>query len=187
MAARGARSRKDMVKKVKKEEKKQAENDFLRQFSPTPSGTDSGWAGFPQKRNSFSSNDSSSLRNMLRSANGQRPPPSRSGSVTTSDNGSKLSGSKDGQKYTTAHGKETKAPRGRGGGVPPKMAGGPGPRSMSAMSAASSHSPDYLSPTALSPPANPTQKTWSGMKLWVDNKRAPQPYAGFDQVSSFIS
>jgi hypothetical protein len=76
---------------------------------------------------------------------------------------------KEKSKYQ-AKGKETKAPRGRGGGVPIKKNVAPSPVSPSSRSESSA---SY---------AFPIQKTWMNFKVWEGGKDGMRPYGGFDFV-----
>jgi hypothetical protein len=72
-----------------------------------------------------------------------------------------------------ANGKETKAPRGRGGGVPIKraVAPSPAPPNFSRTESAASH-------------PSPNQKTWLNFKTWKAGKDGMRAYGGFEFVSA---
>ncbi|KAI4691027.1 uncharacterized protein J4E88_002504 [Alternaria novae-zelandiae] len=99
-------------------------------------------------------------------SSGSRPPPTKSSKAeSVSDTSSK---GKEKIKYQ-AKGKDTKAPRGRGGGVPIKktVAPSPGPPVFRSESSAGS----YALP--------PDQKTWLNFKVWTDGREEMRPYTGF--------
>lgn len=73
-----------------------------------------------------------------------------------------------------AHGRGTKAPRGRGGGVPTKK------------TVAISPTPQiFLNDFAASHSAS-NQRTWSGFKIWEGSRDEMRSYGGFDFVSAFM-
>jgi hypothetical protein len=192
MSARGARSRKVQQKVVEKNEKKMGKSkvvessseprDGFADWRTTPSGdhasrgiTRTLTASSRATSRSSGTNESSSRPrlNTFYSSNSSEPKPVQSsggGSASISDN------STQGKEKTRfqANGKETKAPRGRGGGVPVKKTVGPstGQPAFRAESVAS-HVP-------------PNQKTWLNFKIWTGSKDSMRPYGGFDFVSSFI-
>lgn len=94
-----------------------------------------------------------------------RPRTSLSGSTSISDSSSK---GKEKSKYDV-NGKETKAPRGRGGGVPIKR------------NAATPVPPLFRAETPLAH-TNPNQKTWINFRIWDGADKALKPYGGFDFV-----
>jgi hypothetical protein len=188
MSARGARSRKVQQKDVEKKEKKIGKSKAIETiYEPQDESVD--WRK-PQSvsntRNGVSRTLTVSSRTTSRSSstNGSgnrprlntlysnsssdiRPTQSGGGSASVSDVSTK------GREKATfqANGKETKAPRGRGGGVPIKrtIAPSPAPTNYRAESAAS-----Y-------PPSN--QKTWLNFKTWGAGKHGMRPYGGFEYVS----
>lgn len=199
MSARGARSRKVQQKDIQKKEKKatgkgkapeaiyEQPHDAFADWLPTPSLNNSR-SGISRSitvssnisrgtSRSSGTNDSSSRPrlNTLHSADSTGParPPQSSGggSASVSDVSTK---GKEKTKFQ-ANGKETKAPRGRGGGVPIKktVASSPAPPTLRTESAAS-----Y--PAASYPAAN--QKTWANFKIWEGAKDRMRPYNGFEFV-----
>lgn len=197
MSARGARSRKAVVKDIEKKEKKAASksqtiesirrpHDAFTDWRPTPS-TGTRDAGFPSRQLTISS-DASRATSRTSSTNGSggrpplktvsshdssdyraahRPKTSASGSASISDTSSK---GKDKTRYQ-AKGKETKAPRGRGGGVPVKktVSSTPVP-------------PPFRTESTLSY-APPINKTWINFRIWEGGEHGLKPYGGFDFVS----
>jgi len=110
----------------------------------------------------------SSSRDPLEFRNSHRPHTSQSGSTSLSDVSSK---GKEHSKYK-AKGKETKAPRGRGGGVPIKK-----PTITTPLP------PVFRSETSASysPSSN---KTWINFRIWEGGETGLKPYGGFDYVGS---
>lgn len=184
MSARGARSRKvqqkDIDKKVKKtavQQKAPVVNDAFTDWRATPSsgsrstglsrsvsnlshGTShSSGSGNRQRLHTVYSNDSSSQ--------GRPGNSSTNGASSVSEHSTK---GLDKTRFQ-ANGKETKAPRGRGGGVPIKT------------TAALSSAPPKLrseSPASLLPSH---QKTWLGFRIWEGDLDQMRPYGGFAFVS----
>lgn len=194
MSARGARSRKAVAKDIEKKEKKAAEkgkaidsvrrpHDAFTDWHPTPS-LGSRDTGLPSRSITISSEASratsrssssnpSHSKPRLHTINStdsfefrgiHRPRTSASGSASISEGSTT---GKDKTKYHSKGGKETKAPRGRGGGVPVKK------------------------PTAVSPPPlvfrseprashTPGQKTWINFRIWEGGENGLPPYGGFD-------
>jgi hypothetical protein len=115
-------------------------------------------SGNRPRLNTLYSNSSSDIRPV---------PSSGVGSASVSDASTK------GREKTTfqANGKETKAPRGRGGGVPIKRAIDPPPAPT-----------NYRAEYAASYPSS-NQKTWLNFKTWGAGKDGMRPYSGFEYVS----
>jgi hypothetical protein len=184
MSARGARSRKVQQKDIDKKEKKVAvkgkvpeTHDAFADWRATPSsngsrsvglsrsvsnisqGTShSGGSGNRKHLNTVYSNDSSS--------HGRPGKGSTSGAASVSDHSAT---GKEKTKFQ-AHGKETKAPRGRGGGVPVKGTGAP------------LQSPQFRTESP-APPLPSYKKTWQGFRIWEGNQQEMRPYGGFAFVS----
>ncbi|KAF2691636.1 hypothetical protein K458DRAFT_381481 [Lentithecium fluviatile CBS 122367] len=191
MSARGARSRKAVAKDIEKKEKKATQkavepirrpHDAFAGWRPAPSvgARDS---GMPSRQLTISS-DASRGTSRTSSTNGSGSRPglnivsshesseyraihrsrtSLSGSASISDSSSK---GKEKARYA-AKGKETKAPRGRGGGVPVKR------------SATTPAPPLFRAETSLSyTPTN--QKTWINFRIWDGGEKTLKPYGGFD-------
>ncbi|KAF1841717.1 uncharacterized protein K460DRAFT_291524 [Cucurbitaria berberidis CBS 394.84] len=194
MSARGARSRKIQQKDIEKKDKKstgkgkapeainEQSHDAFADWRPTPSLNNlrngvsrsmtvssntsratsrSGGTNDSSSRprlNTVQSNDSREVRAI------RVPKSAGEGSASVSDISSK---GKEKTKFQ-ANGKETKAPRGRGGGVPIKrgVATTPAPPVFRAESAAS-----Y-------PSAN--QKTWMNFRVWDGGKDGMRLFGGFD-------
>ena len=185
MSARGARSRKVQQKDIDKKEKKSTvkgkipeTHDAFADWRATPSsngsrsvglsrsvsnlsqGTShSGGSGNRKHLNTVYSNDSSS--------HGRPGIGSTSGTASVSDHSAK---GKDKTKFQ-ANGKETKAPRGRGGGVPVKSTGAP------------LQSPQFRSESP-APPLLSHKKTWQGFRIWEGQREEMRPYGGFAFVSA---
>ncbi|ORY19845.1 hypothetical protein BCR34DRAFT_595291 [Clohesyomyces aquaticus] len=197
MSARGARSRKAVAKDIEKKEKKVASSkkpvesilrphDAFTDWRPTPSrtGRDTTGTGVPSRSVTISSDASratsrsssthaSSNRQRLGTIDSResleyrpfhRPMTSQSGSASISEGSTT---GKEKLKYD-AHRKGSKAPRGRGGGVPIKkpVANSPAPPLFRAESTAS-----YV-------PMN--QKTWQNFRIWEGGESGIRPYGGFD-------
>lgn len=197
MSARGARSRKAVTKDIEKKEKQTVDkqkgietvkrpHDAFAAWSTTPTPTRRD-PGVPSRSLTISSDvsrgtsTSSSTnpgqnKSRLKTINSHDTSESKSvrrPSTFPSDSASIVSeGSSKGKeklKYQ-AKGKETKAPRGRGGGVPlkkPVTSGPPLPPSFRPDTSASSYAP-------------PTHKTWMNFRIWKGGDGSGQPYGGFD-------
>jgi hypothetical protein len=189
MSARGARSRKVQQKDVEKKEKKIGKSKAIETiYEPQDGSVD--WrkpSSASNPRNGVSRTLTVSSRTTSRSSStngsGNRPrlntlysnsssdirpvPSSGVGSASVSDASTK------GREKTTfqANGKETKAPRGRGGGVPIKRAIDPPPAPT-----------NYRAEYAASYPSS-NQKTWLNFKTWGAGKDGMRPYSGFEYVS----
>jgi hypothetical protein len=197
MSARGARSRKVAAKELEKKEKKatgkqsvqsiKRPHDAFSDWRPTPglSGRD---AGVPSRSITISSDisrttsrsssthasgnrprlntiDSTDSAEIFRSSH--RPHTSTSGNTSLSDN----SREKEKLKYQ-ANGKGTKAPRGRGGGVPVKKP------------TVQSPPPPLFRVESTVPSSNPNHKTWINFRIWDGGESGLRPYGGFDYVST---
>lgn len=187
MSARGARSRKVAQKEVekieKKAEKKIGKSKAIDAYHVTPDAF-ADWRvtpGLNHPKNdmnrtltmssqttthSNSTSDSGKRPQLgtMYSSEARAPNSSAGGSTTVSDTSSK-------EKTKYQHkGKETKAPRGRNGGVPVKGATAPSP--MPVFRAASTV-----------PSLAPSQKTWANFKVWEGGKEGMRPYGGFEAVS----
>ncbi|OCK78497.1 hypothetical protein K432DRAFT_301892 [Lepidopterella palustris CBS 459.81] len=196
MSARGARSRKAVVKNIEKKERKVAAKQFAADL-PRPKTAFSDWTAASIRENAqYTSNQPTRSGSQLATTH---PVPSRHsrsnsqpesstgrpslGGITgtqgsadarpsrarTSTSASTTSANSAGEKVKyQAKGKETKAPRGRGGGVPPKKTTTitPLPFRGRTESNASSEYPVY--------------KTWANFKIWYGNEHGFRPYRGFD-------
>jgi hypothetical protein len=200
MSARGARSRKAVVKDIEKKEKKDTgkqkaiesirkPHDAFVDWAPAPSHSSRDNTGTGIPRSYTLSSDGSRVSAVSRSSSinrsGSRPrlntinsiesseimgihrtKTSASGSASISD-GSSMG--KEKLKYQ-AKGKETKAPRGRGGGVPVKKP-----------TLASPSPPLFRSETSAS--NMPTNgKTWINFRIWQGGEAGLKPFGGFDYV-----
>jgi hypothetical protein len=189
MSARGARSRKvqqkQVEKKEKQEEKKVGKNKAIdTNYEPHDGFAD--WRATPSvnhprydvKRSatvssrttsrSSGTNDSHSRPrlNTLYSSDAHPPNSSAGGSASVSDVSTQ---GKEKAKFQ-AKGKETRAPRGRGGGVPIKTNVVPSP-ALSYRPESSAHSQ-----------SSPNHKTWMNFKVWDGGKDGTRPYGGFGHV-----
>jgi len=189
MSARGARSRKAVAKDIEKQEKKAAQKgkavdptrraDWHSTITPTTSSSSS---GIPSRQLTVSTSRSSSTN-----GSASRPP---FVSVHSSDYHTGLrSRNSDGRpasvsdtssvgkekKRYQANGKDTKAPRGRRGGVPVKTAVSTTPLP-----------PMFRAETSLQFPSatlSPSQRTWIDFRIWEGGDHSLRPYGGFDFVS----
>ncbi|KAH7078833.1 hypothetical protein BKA63DRAFT_531626 [Paraphoma chrysanthemicola] len=181
MSARGARSRKVQAKETEKKEKKVGKTKAPIETIYEPHDGFADWRTTPSDnpRNGISrsitvssrgtsrssgTNDSASRPRMktFHSTDSHPPQSSGGGSASISDVSSK---GRDKTKYQ-ANGKETKAPRGRGGGVPIKRTVAPSPAP-----------PAFRAESAASYPSN--NKTWLNFKVWEGGKHGMRPYGGF--------
>lgn len=195
MSARGARSRKVQQKDIVKNEKvigkgKAPEaiyeaHDAFAEWRPSPSirnlrsglsrsitvSSDNNRAtsrsssthegsGNRARLNTLQSNDSSELRHH------RQPESTGRGPSSLSDVSSK---GREKTKFQSK-GKETKAPRGRGGGVPIKK------------TTASSPTPPLFRAASVASSLSPNQKTWMNFKVWERGRESLRPYGGFDVV-----
>jgi hypothetical protein len=184
MSARGARSRKVQQKDIDKKEKKLAvkgkvpeRHDAYPDWRATPSSDGSRSVGLSRSASNLSQGTSHSGGSGNRkhlttvysndsSSHGRLGKGSTSGAASVSDHSAKG----DDKTKFQAHGKETKAPRGRGGGVPVKGTGAPlqSPQSRNESPA---------------PPLPSYRKTWQGFRIWEGNRQEMRPYGGFAFVS----
>jgi hypothetical protein len=184
MSARGARSRKVQQKVVEKNEKKigkskaieEEPRDGFADWRTTPHVGISRSLTASSRATSRSSgtNDSNNRpkQHALYSSNSSDARPATSiggGSASVSDVSTT---GKEKAKFQ-AKGKETKAPRGRGGGVPVKKVIAP-----------SSAQPAFQTESAASYLPS-KQKTWLNFKTWTGSRDALRPYGGFDFVSTW--
>lgn len=186
MSARGARSRKVQQKDVEKKEKKVGKTratepgDAFADWRTTPT-VDNPRRGVTRSQTvssratsrSSGTNDSNQRPRLTtvyssNSSDVKAAQSSGGGSASISDV------STTGKEKTRfqANGKETKAPRGRGGGVPIKRTIAPSPAP-----------PHFRAESAASHPSS-NQKTWLNFKVWNGSKDAMRPYGGFDFVST---
>jgi hypothetical protein len=189
MSARGARSRKVQLKEVEKKEKKDTgkgkapepsyeSRDAFAERRPAPStnnsrnGISRSLTVSSNNSHSRSSSTHDGSRPRLNTLSSDVSSEGRSREPKASDAGSASisEGSAKGREKTKyqAKGKETKAPRGRGGGVPIARA---------------IAQPPFRSESSASY-ALPTQKTWMNFKVWEVGKDRMRPYGGFDFVRS---
>jgi hypothetical protein len=195
MSARGARSRKAVAKDIEKKDKKAAvkgkapesaphRQDTFSEWRPTPSQSSGAVApsrsiAVSSDLSQITSRSSSSnptdnkprlmttfTNDSLDARNIPRPRTSASGSASVSGSST---GGQDKTKYHTKTGKESKAPRGRGGGVPEKRP------------AVNSPPPTPLFRGEIySSLLQPGQRTWMDFRVWEGGDTVIRPYAGFD-------
>ena len=187
MSARGARSRKVQQKDIQKKEKKVAVQgkipevyDTFADWRATPSSTGSRNAGLSRSITQSSNLSHGTSRSSGTNDSGNRsrlntvysnessscdraPKSSASGAASALDHPAK------GEENTIfqANGKQTKAPRGRGGGVPIKKTAAPLP------------APPPFRAEAPAPPLPAHRKAWLDFKIWEGSKDEMRPYAGF--------
>lgn len=186
MSARGARSRKAVVKDIEKKEKKVAQkgkapdtirrpHDAFAEWSSAGTRSTTSTGGMPTRQLTVSTSRSSSAN-----GSGSRPPLRVTASHSSSDQhrsrtaagrpesiSDTSSTSKEKSRYQ-ANGKETKAPRGRGGGVPTKKTGStPAP-------------PLFRAESSLNYPSDPDHKSWMNFRIWQSGSESMRPYGGFD-------
>ena len=207
MSARGARSRKAVVKDIEKKEKKAAQKgkapdtirrphdafaDWNSSSAGTRSTTSSG--GMPVRQLTISTSRRSSSTN---DSGPRRPVPSQSSSDYRAKGASRpesvsdtSSTGKEKARYQT-NGKDTKAPRGRGGeciwrwlcilssfltttigGVPIKSNGSSTPLP-----------PLFRSESSFRRPTDPHHRNWMNFRIWDGREGTMRPYGGFDFVS----
>lgn len=187
MSARGARSRKFQQKDIEKKEKKVAVqgkipevHDAFADWRATPSSNGSRNAGLSRSITQSSSLSHGTSRSSGTNDSGNRsrlntvyPNESFSGDrapkSSASGAASNLDQSAKGEEKALfqANGKQTKAPRGRGGGVPIKKTAAPLPAPLSFRADA---------PASVLPNH---KKAWLGFKVWEGSKDEMRPYAGF--------
>jgi hypothetical protein len=201
MSARGARSRKAVAKDIEKQEKKaevkgkskavetiRRPNDAFQSRQSVPVNPPLRDPALPSRQQTISNNlnrasrtsstgdgytrppfDTVGSQDSYGLRPGLRPRTSTSGSTSISDGSSSVGRE---QKKYAMNGKETKAPRGRRGGVPVK-------KPVSAMFPLSLGRAD----TSLSYQPPTYQKTWMNFRIWEGGDLSMKPYAGFDYVS----
>jgi hypothetical protein len=191
MSARGARSRKVQAKDVEKKEKRVGKSKAIESI-PEPRDGFADWRTTPSADNprrgitrtltsssratsrSSGTNESNNRPRLgiLYSSNSSNARPTQSsagGSASVSDVSTK---GKE-KKLYDAKGKETKAPRGRGGGVPIKRTVAPSP------------APPAFRAESTTPYPSSSQKSWLNFKIWKGGKDAMRPYGGFEFVSAY--
>lgn len=189
MSARGARSRKVQQKDIDKKDKKVGKSkadlgqDGFADWRATPSNSNNR-SGISRSitvssraTSGSSGTNDSNHRSRLDTLYSSGSSEARSGNPLQSSTGGSASisdASTQGKEKTRfqAKGKETKAPRGRGGGVPIKRTVVPSPAPPLVFRAESS---------ASYPSSN--QKTWMNFKVWEGSKDGMRPYGGFEHVS----
>ena len=200
MSGRGARGRKAIIKDIEKKEKKAAvrdkrpeavrrTHDAFIDWRPTPS-LSSRDTGVPSRSITVSSDASRNTsrssstnpghtKRRLNTINSQdslsykaalRPKTSTSGSASIISKVS-LEG-KDKSRYQV-NGKGSKAPRGRGGGVPIKKH----------VVSTPPETPSFRPETSASY-VSPNQKTWINFRIWEGGEGGVRPYGGFNFVCS---
>jgi hypothetical protein len=191
MSARGARSRKVQQKDIQKKEKKVAVqgkapegHDAFADWRATPSSNGSRNTGLSRSitvssnlshgtSRSSGTNDSgnrprlNTVYSNESSSHGRPAQTFTSGTASISDHSAK---GKEKTKFQ-ANGKETKAPRGRGGGVPIKKTVAPSP------------APPLFRAESTVPHLPSHKRTWLDFKIWEGGREEMRPYGGFAFVS----
>lgn len=175
MSARGARSRKVQQKEVEKKEKR----DLAKGKAPDPYyERHDAFAEWHQSPSTSTSNSRSGIARSLTisSHNTDASSDSRSHHLKSpaADSASVSDKSLQGRENMKFQnkGKDIKAPRGRGGGVPPKKSVAP-----------PSAPPAFRSDSAASHVLSPNQKTWVNFKVWQGGRDGMRPYGGFEYVT----
>ncbi|KAH4352362.1 hypothetical protein HBH98_020050 [Parastagonospora nodorum] len=186
MSARGARSRKVQTKDIEKKEKKDGKKKVVTAIHEPLDGF-ADWRTTPNVENprrgmtrtltsssratsrSSGTNESNNRPRLatLHSSNCSETRPAQSsggGSASVSD----ISVQGKEKKLYDAKGKETQAPRGRGGGVPIKRTVAPSPVP-----------PAFRADSSSSHPSG-DQKSWLNFKIWKGSRDAMRPYGGFE-------
>lgn len=187
MSARGARSRKIQQKDIDKKDKKKAVrgkapevHDGFPDWRATPTSNGLRSVGLTRSlsnrsRGTSHSSGTNGSANRTRlntvysheSSSYERPPKSSASGAASSEQSAP---GIDKSRFQ-ANGKETKAPRGRGGGVPIKT------------TVASSPAPPQPRGESPAPRLPSHKKTWQDFKIWDGAKEKMRPYAGFAFVS----
>ncbi|KAB2571032.1 hypothetical protein DBV05_g10282 [Lasiodiplodia theobromae] len=169
MSGRGATSRKAIKKNIEKTEKKKEAKDFAEELARPPS--ESGWnlpirGASTHRRGSFTA-ASVSTHSSDRSRGSDKIRAATPGLFSTDP--------KDPKKYAVK-GKETAAPRGRGGGVPPKTA----QSTAETHHSNTSYESDLASPKGAPPHLSSREKGWANMRIWHGNGQPTQRWRGFE-------
>ncbi|KAF2837042.1 hypothetical protein M501DRAFT_215665 [Patellaria atrata CBS 101060] len=174
MSGRGARGRKAIVKNIEKTEKKQAAKQYSHDIRSTTSS--SGWSlGSSSTLQRPSSSQtltrtpsfSTTIRSQGSSSNSRNASQSRNEQHRPKTAAAKI---KPDERYQNRAGKETVAPRGRGGGVPSKSTPANRVGQPSQMSDRTTQSTSDVSQS----------RRTSGMMFWYGGDKSPVPYRGFD-------
>ncbi|KAL1643109.1 hypothetical protein SLS58_005078 [Diplodia intermedia] len=166
MSGRGATSRKAIKKNIEKTEKKKEAKDFADELTRPPS--ESGW-NLPHRGTSTQRRGSITAASISTHSSDKSRGSDKLRAATPGLFGND---SKDPKRYAIK-GKETVAPRGRGGGVPPKTAQAETHHSNT------SYDSDLASPTQLSS----REKVWANMRIWNGNGQPTQRWRGFEHDS----
>lgn len=175
MSGRGATSRKAIKKNIEKTEKKKDAKDFADELTRPPS--ESGWnlpirGTSSNRRGSFTA-ASVSTHSSDRSKGSDK--------IRAATPGLFGSDPKDPKKYAVK-GKETAAPRGRGGGVPLKTA----QSTTETYHSNESYESDPKSPRGATPQLSAREKGWANMKLWPGNAQPTSRWRGFEHVGEVL-
>jgi hypothetical protein len=162
---------KSRQKRLRKKKRRWARSKLLRQYKSDEMDSPIGASSRTTSRSS-GTNDSTNRPRLTalysNDSSDPRPPQSSAaGSASVSD----VSNTGKEKKLYEAKGKETKAPRGRGGGVPIKRAVAPSPAPQA-----------FRAETAAFYPSS-NQRTWLNFKIWQGVKEGMRPYGGFESVS----
>ncbi|KAL1634300.1 hypothetical protein SLS56_002310 [Neofusicoccum ribis] len=174
MSGRGATSRKAIKKNIEKTEKKKEAKDFADELARPPS--ESGWnlpirGASSNRRGSFTASISTHSSDKSKGSDKAR----------AATPGLFGSDPKDPKRYAVK-GKDTVAPRGRGGGVPPKTA----QSTVETHHSNTSYESDPTSPRGAPPQLSAKEKSWANMKVWQGNGQPTRRWKGFEHVSGLF-
>jgi hypothetical protein len=184
MASRGARARKVTEKQIEKGEKKHVDKEraqrFARMHSPLSSPR-------PTSPISPTTNAPWSRKTSILSSGASIDSRGSDGSGFSSNVGSRISSkissiASDETKKYAAKGKVTAHPRGRGGGVPTKLAEIGEVRTKNPNHSFESRGRTQSTSSGSQTPSKPVsfERSWAKTKTWVGNGQAPKPYLGFE-------
>ncbi|KAH7048342.1 hypothetical protein B0J12DRAFT_741073 [Macrophomina phaseolina] len=168
MSGRGATSRKAIKKNIEKTEKKKEAKEFADELARPPS--ESGWnlpirGTSSNRRGSFTASISTHSSDRSRGSD----------KIRAATPGLFGSEAKDQKRYAVK-GKETTAPRGRGGGVPPKSA----QSTSETFHSNESYESDPRSAKGVPPHLSDREKVWANMKIWNGNGQPTLRWRGFE-------
>ncbi|KAF2437034.1 hypothetical protein EJ08DRAFT_655180 [Tothia fuscella] len=185
MASRGARARKVTEKQIQKTEQKHVDKDRAERFARMHSPVGDMRPTSPMSSPTFHAPWSSKKSVLSSSASITSGGSDGSGFSSNQESrgiSSKISSAGSDEKKFARKGKVTNAPRGRGGGVPPKLAQA---QAMAMRSDSHSFTNRTRAPSASSGSQTPSQpmsfeRSWQKTKLWVGKGQSPKPYLGFE-------
>lgn len=208
MAARGARSRHNVEKQIEKETSKSSARAFAERFTATPTPS-LGWSG-----GSSSHGGSGGARSMSSAgghvAGGARKPSLMSSAASIMSSGSKKSDTSTpvshassklagklgahhpADKYVGQKGKTTKAPRGRGGGVPVTIEESNHAKDRHSVRSVKARRSMVTTPRPFRPESRQSEhgeqgrsfeQSWERTRVWIGGGVTPKPFKGFEHVS----